>query len=209
MPNSGNKQTRSSPPQPVSTVSAAGPAAAAPAALGTPAFFPAFDRWGNLPVGEFDGMKAQCLMHAPLVEIKARFVQPFNTSTTRQGIWDSWMAHRQQMQPLGLSYATMIDGSFCTSKRDPNDLDVCLWFDANSYGSLTPAQERDLLRLLDQQACMRDFRLHMHIAKLYPVTHPRFIDTARDFAYWSRVFGFDRAGHPKSLLLVTDTGVLP
>jgi hypothetical protein len=98
---------------------------------------PKFDITGNLPLADhFGAAGLNSLIHPTLAEVKERFVAQVTGSLTRAKIWEGWMRHRSEIEKIGLSYATLVDGSFITDKVDPGDVDVCVLVDATEYNLL-------------------------------------------------------------------------
>jgi hypothetical protein len=174
---------------------------------------PAFDRHGNLPIGDLfkPGASRLSLLDVRLDEIKDRFVSGFPHSKTRQAIWDGWMLHRQAIEKFGLNYATLVDGSFVTSKQDPKDVDLCLLIEGADINALEASDRSSFVefgKLVDTNHTLPLYKCDTYLLPLYSIANPRFPLTPRGFTYWARVFGTDRKNQPKNFLLVTQRGVL-
>lgn len=170
---------------------------------------PAFDENGNLPIGDLFAMsEAHPVYYTTLRDTRQRLVDEFTDSRTRSPIWDGWMRHRENINALGLTYSTLINGSYCTTKLDPCDVDLCYLFDAAEINRL-PAPERSRLKeLFDVPACRENFTCDPYSVSVYPVQHFRFQSTVFWLSYWTRVFGVDRSGRSKSILMIGERGTL-
>jgi hypothetical protein len=174
---------------------------------------PAFDRHGNLPIGDLFSAGGQrlSLLDVSLQQIRTRFVDDFPHSKTRVKIWDGWMRHREELERFGIPYATMVDGSFVTAEQNPKDVDICLLMEAESINALESTDRHafsELGRLTDTTYTRPRFECDTYLLRLYRINSPRFALMPREFTYWARVFGTDRKNRPKNYLLVTQRGVL-
>lgn len=167
---------------------------------------PHFDVHGNLAVGQLFGRGAvhYSLSQAALHELHARFV----TSARRAAIWAGWMRHRQRLDQLPVPYLTLVDGSFTTHKHEPGDVDVCIVYDARVANALPPAAQGELRGLLDRNMAKTQHFMDLFVLPVYPFESPRFLSTLGQFSYWTRVFGIDRLGRQKGILVVNGGGVI-
>ena len=85
-----------------------------------------------------------------------------------------------------------IDGSFVTDKKEPNDIDVVLWY--NAVSTISPRELRTYRELKDSKLMMHHYRCDVYLVK-------NGNDTLRK--YWENWFGKDRTGHPKGIVRVT------
>jgi hypothetical protein len=118
------------------------------------------------------------------------------------------MQHRTRIEALGVPYSTLVNGSFATSAVDPADIDVCYLFDPERVDALEPSLQEEWGRLFDPQACKAEFRCDPYPLLYYPFGHQYFAITLQLLAYWTRVFGTDRDGRTKAILLVSEQGVM-
>lgn len=200
-PESRNRQ---SPPRAQASVAAsARPAQVARVPL------PPFDEHGNLPVGDLYVPGAhQSILHTTLSEIRQRFVIEVADSNTRPAIWNGWMEHRLAIESFGLTYSTWVNGSFCTNRLDPGDVDLCYFLEAAELDALVRQDRQRLLSLLAGPSCKAPYMCDVYAVPVFPSTHPNFALTVHHISYWTRVFGFDRNDYPKSILMVTERGTL-
>lgn len=80
--------------------------------------FDGFDKKGNLPYG---------LYNMTLDEIEEIFSK--NKSSKRQEIMKEYKKHLEELQKTGYYLDHWIDGSFTTTKENPNDIDTLTEFD--------------------------------------------------------------------------------
>jgi len=167
---------------------------------------PKFDKFGNVPVGDLFAKSGDPtptpLIRADLPTLHDRFVRDFPRSKTRQFVWDGWMNHRADLEHVGIRYATLVGGSFTTTKADPADVDLCIVFDAGDVALLNTVSRAELGRLTRTSETKPAYKCDVYPLPLYPLSNYRFGSTARDWNYWTRVYGFDRSGRPKAVFLV-------
>lgn len=167
---------------------------------------PAFDRFGNVPVGNLFPKPGEPLptglIRVTLSDFHSRFVAGVKNSKTRADIWDGWQRHRMDLEKIGIRFATLIGGSYTSSKIDPGDIDLCIIFDSEDVGSLNAADLAAFGKLMLNSHTKPTYRCDVFPLRLYPLANLRFGSTARDWNYWSRVYGFDRNGRPRAMFLV-------
>ena len=168
---------------------------------------PPFDIHGNLAVGDlFADGEHYSLAHVSLREIHDRFVA--GASARRKRIWSGWMHHRSEIERLGIRYATIVDGSFTTTKPEPEDVDLCILYDAEEVERLQPPTRSEFLRLVAGPSCKWDYFCDAYGLGVWPFRDQLFTLTLDRISYWTRAFGIDRQGRQKSFLFVTERGVL-
>jgi len=93
---------------------------------------PPLNQQGLLPVGVYD-----CTVE----EIKARFGS-FQASDRRPQLFEKLQTLISEAQSAGFARSLLIDGSFVTSKPDPNDVDLVLVLSPshNVFTDLPPTQ---------------------------------------------------------------------
>ena len=153
-----------------------------------PAPLPAFNGDGNLPPGDYWPSAA---------DFEARFVTVAGSST-RRAIYDGFTRHRGEIRRDGVADTApcLLNGSFTTSKTDPNDIDLVVEVDANTF--LASAR---LHRLLGGPVATPDYLCDAYPLLVFAPTHPSYqtvTDAGRD--YWRKWFGTDRGGNRKGLV---------
>jgi hypothetical protein len=170
---------------------------------------PAFDDQGNLPVGDlFDPASHRGMLRLGLPELKATFVDQMRGSSTRGTIWQGWMEHRRAIEAVGINYVTMVNGSCVTAKEDPNDVDLCILFNAHELVGLAASARTELTRLFNVPQCKLEYRCDAYAMAVVPAGNTAFPTLVHHLTYWARVFGKDRAGADKSFVLVDERGTI-
>lgn len=121
----------------------------------------------------------------------------FPDSFTRPAI----MTHLEQIvgriNGSGINGEIWVDGSFLTEKLNPEDVDVLLAVDANTYAGMSLAQ-RTFFRGFQAVSL---FPTH-HCDNYAAVIDPGRPDGAWLHAYWLRQFGFSRADEMKGIVTI-------
>jgi hypothetical protein len=93
---------------------------------------PLVDEQGFLPIG---------IHECSLAEIKTRFGS-FQGSDRRPELFDKLIGYLSEAKISGVVISVVIDGSFATSKPDPNDIDLVLELkgDHNFAADLSPVE---------------------------------------------------------------------
>lgn len=170
---------------------------------------PRFDTHGNLTVGQLftRGGAALSLVPASLDELHDRFVR--GGHARRAHVWNGWMRHRQLLDAMPVPYITLVNGSFTTTKPEPDDIDVCVLYEAEVVNAMAPPQQREFQEAMEHDRAKRDFAIDLYGVAVYHFVHPRFAETTlRNLTYWTRVFGIDRMGRQKSVVAVCGGGTL-
>lgn len=154
---------------------------------------PAFDARGYLPPGRHTATEA---------DVKAQFVDAFNTSLTRAQIYEGWVQHRKAVQDIAPIKSQWVNGSFVTAAVDPADVDVVTFFDASDVNAL-PRHRALVLRIL----MLDKYTSAFWGCDSYPLVEPHPTDPAhavfvqtRD--YWENQWGHDRNNVAKGFLEV-------
>lgn len=82
---------------------------------------PPFNEYGCLPEGIYD---------CTIEEAAERF-SSFQSGSQRQQLWDKFNEFIREAKACRLVDAMLVDGSFVTTKADPNDIDLVLVVSAN------------------------------------------------------------------------------
>lgn len=95
------------------------------------------------------------------------------------GLFATWAG---KMRTLGLTGTLWLDGSFLTSKSEPDDIDVVLWSPMQSQ-VLSSSQQTDVAGLLDKGAAKFLYGLDLYIEM------PNVLTIVQRQTYWTSVFG--------------------
>lgn len=152
-----------------------------------------FNQHGNL-----DG---DIVCVSSLNEINEFLVKPFENSTTRKRNFDNFILFLKIID-TSLFTKIWIDGSFCSKKNDPNDIDLVF------FTKMLTIEEYNYLRHLSDQ---REFFKISHNVDYYFLTDITLIpateenlevykQTGERQKYWKQFFGADRKGNPKGII---------
>jgi hypothetical protein len=97
--------------------------------------------WQVLPPG---------IHSASVAEIRAVFVDGIQSSV-RDERFECWQAWRAAVGAIINVEREFVDGSFVTSRANPNDLDLAVWVDAEEYFSLSAGKRKAMLRLTGEE----------------------------------------------------------
>lgn len=141
-------------------------------------------------------------MHRWNVEsIAFHFVEQVPGTKTRPEIWAGFHELRNCMTLLGLTVEQWVDGSFTTTRTDPNDIDVANFFDPDQVDALEDAQAKMLKVYVRGKITRQICRCDSYFAIKVPEEHPLrdAFETAQ--AYWIDKFSTDRNDMPKGIVV--------
>lgn len=129
-------------------------------------------------------------------ELENHFLGEFVESNTRPALIIGLRAFLSALRRVGVVFEVWLDGSFCTKKLNPNDVDLVVFADEHDLNRLDPAAQRYLAGLLDRTTSRRQFGCDVLFA-------PSGDMNLR--SYWRGWYGFDRQEQPKGMakLVVT------
>ena len=127
-------------------------------------------------------------------ELAAKLVHPFVGSRTRRALLDGLQAFFIGLRSADVAFEVWLDGSFCTNKFDPNDIDLVVFADPDALNRLDPARQTLLSGLLDRTNARRQFGCDVLFASSNdPIMR----------SYWRGWYGFDRSEQPKGIICLT------
>jgi len=127
-------------------------------------------------------------------ELAAKLVHPFVGSRTRRALLDGLQAFFIGLRSADVAFEVWLDGSFCTNKFDPNDIDLVVFADPDALNRLDPARQTLLSGLLDRTNACRQFGCDVLFASSNdPIMR----------SYWRGWYGFDRSEQPKGIICLT------
>lgn len=139
-------------------------------------------------------------------EFYETFVDGFPTSQRRKIIADALLEFSQDVFAFGIPFEFWIDGSYATTKINPNDADIILFFQyehmiaINSYLADFRSKYANLLDIYFAYAKSPENE------KILPPDVYQTIINNRN--YWRGQFGFDRKDTPKGIIRVNCTSIL-
>jgi len=148
-----------------------------------------------------EGYLTPGLHHWKVETLGFHFVEQMPRSRTRPEIWRGFGELRDCLVALGLTAEQWIDGSFTTTKADPNDLDVANFLDPDQVEGL-PESSRKLLKAYVSGPLTRHLcRCDSYFAVKVPEAHPLRAEFEKIHAYWLETFGTDRRDTPKGIVV--------
>ncbi len=116
-------------------------------------------------------------------EIESIFVSSFPESLRRPLLFSNLNNYLKILERLDLSFTIWVDGSFLTTKSEPEDIDIVVLFDPLQVNNLTEDQENAFLLISDNSISRSRFLIDAYFVN----------KTNRDQkAYWRGLFGFLR-----------------
>lgn len=130
------------------------------------------------------------------------FVEQMPHSTTRGPIWNGFAELQGCFAALALNVEHWVDGSFTTTKTDPNDLDIANFFDPDQIDAL-PDEHEPMLRAYVRGKTTRQIcHCDSYFAIKVPEDHPLREDFETAYNYWLDKFGTDRNDVPKGIVVM-------
>jgi len=161
---------------------------------------PDFNEHGVLPSGDYFPTNAA---------FESRFVYSGDPAI-RQPVYEGWIKHRQQLMMDGLAESSrqLVNGSFTTSKPDPNDIDIAVEFrvDGDMFENLLPTSP--IVRLLRGSKLKEHYKCEAYPIFCLPSDHHLYESvTLESIRYWTKWFGPTRENIPKGRVWTTVGGL--
>lgn len=115
-----------------------------------------------------------------LLELHQLTVSEFPNSQRRPRLFASLQIYLELLEGTGLKAEVWIDGSYMSSKAEPDDIDLVVCFDPGSARALSAEAQQQARTLLDTRIVGSRFNLH-----LFRIRN----DDAAAVDYWSKLFG--------------------
>ena len=151
-----------------------------------------FDTNGRLPAG---------LHNYDIKDFVSQFVDGFPTSISRRLIFESMVEFFKEIVSTGIPYEFWVDGSYATTKINPNDADIVVFLQYPQYITLSPqftnlrAKYKGYLDIYFQLAASKENQKILSPGDFNKVTNNR--------NYWRGQFGFDREDNPKGIICIS------
>lgn len=179
-----------------------------------------FDRHGNLEGG---------IIQSNMTDLKENLVDLFSTSTTRNRNFNSFLELISFLKSEGLLEGVSciwVDGSFCTTKVDPNDIDLIILLKPYNKNAIIIDQNQQLIRemFIDKYLDIYmtyDSKFLQDRAYIEKVVQDLIVDNSEyneeeikgmvvnscdkidyQMKYWMGQFGFDRNQRSKGLISI-------
>lgn len=135
-----------------------------------------------------------------LTECKSLLVDSFPTSTTRLTNWNNFLQYRADLIKLiGGEIQQWVDGSFCTHKENPNDIDVVSFIDSDKFVNEIRFFDMNFSHGYPKTA----YNIDGYIVPIFPEGDTRRHITVDRVNYWTKWFGHDRQENPKGIVEIT------
>lgn len=130
------------------------------------------------------------IIETDLDEFEREFVDNFDENSTRYEIFERYLNYVNALKEVfEEDFIQWIDGSFVTTKINPNDIDLVSIIPFEIYEANL---ERIVNELIAHNARMI-YGVDAYIVPNYPQDHKRHIITQADLIYWKDLFGNTRA----------------
>lgn len=152
---------------------------------------PSFDALGN-PIPPM-------LQAMAFSEFEQSHVTEHPTSLTRAQIFSRYQHYLRDFRTaIGVSFSQWVDGSFTTSKLDPQDIDVINFV---PFEAASDQQIVELAKFKKSGGSREEYQVDAHIVQVYPADDRRFQFTQLYMNQWAADFGFDKnSGQPKTVV---------
>ncbi|MHA0035014.1 DUF6932 family protein [Deinococcus sp. PESE-13] len=148
------------------------------------------------------GYLAPGLHNWTCVDFKLRLVDGFSGSRTRLQIFNGFMLLRLELLKFVKLGHQIVDGSYCTHKTDPNDVDVVTFLDLDELNGLDAAAQDSLQNLFKGPNSKGEFYTDSYLVWSVPEGHQLYPEYLQSRRYWLGQFGFDRQEVPKGLVVL-------
>lgn len=155
-----------------------------------------FDVSGKLPAG---------LHSYTIEEFIAQFVDGFPTSMRRKTIFDAMVEFLKELNASGIPYEFWVDGSYTTTKINPNDADIVVFLQIPQYNALGP-QFGDLRNKYRANLDLY-FAVAISDENRKMVDSRTFLNITNQRNYWRGQFGFDREDKPKGIVCLSSVSL--
>ncbi|EMS79191.1 DUF6932 family protein [Desulfotignum phosphitoxidans] len=142
-----------------------------------------FDENGNLPPGFHDWS---------LSEIKENLVKNFSSDSNRGKLFSGYCRLRDEMISIDLQFEHWIDGSFCTQKIKPNDIDMLSIIPAENIEKLNSTEKNKLVSCVNGPISKEQYCCDSYMLAAVPENHPNYQLFHKMHMYWYGEFGLDR-----------------
>jgi len=150
---------------------------------------PDFNEHGNIPIGEFE---------PTLPEFRTRFVDDFNTSTTREDLYKNYINYNLFLSTFNVAEKEWVPGSFTSAKIDPEDVDLLIYIDGIRL--ITGGEENDFWTIFDPNEIFFTYNCHIQLIVQYPDGDIRNEHYRHKREYFESCFKKDRSDRPRGII---------
>ena len=137
---------------------------------------------------------------ATFVEFETIFVTGIASSRTRLPIYRGYRRFHDDLVDLDVGTHQWINGSYVTTKVDPNDIDLVTHCDGKRLDNLSPQTQRIVRELFDRDLARARYTCHSFCVPHYPKGHPKYDGVQSSIEYWRNWFGRTRQSVPKGFV---------
>jgi hypothetical protein len=158
---------------------------------------PEFDENGNLPSG---------VLNSSIQDFEIHFIVNFKDSSTRPEIFKGYLKYCDKLLPLNIAFKQWINGSFTTSKINPNDIDFVTYIDALKLDENLEIQKK-ISEICNPEETKKEFLCDVYFIPVFPQEIPELYRYTIDRVnYWRKWFGYDRNNNSKGIIELEFTG---
>ncbi len=140
-----------------------------------------------------------------LDELRELCVAGFPLSKSRPAIMEGLEKFVCILNDYSIEGEIWINGSFMTSKIEPNDVDIIVRMTSNFVDGLTDEQYM-VIEWIDSDAPYSELKCDSYSHIEYPDGHPDYWKGEYMYAYWMRQWGFDRENGMKGIAVIRLAG---
>lgn len=129
-----------------------------------------------------------------LNSLEDKLLKPFDEKRTRAYLCNRLRELISELRKFKISMIIWIDGSFCSLKPNPSDIDIVIFFDTSQINLLDGTSFDNLLSFLNN----RDILRARYGCDL-------FFEDMKDenrYHYWRSLFGFNQLNEPKGFIQI-------
>ena len=136
-------------------------------------------------------------------EFKISFVDSFPDSKSRTIIFSGYCRYQKELiQTARADVTQWVNGSWTTTKPDPNDMDLVnlIPHDCLLDNTLQSIYQK---RLTSNNGSSQTYNVDAYIVVILPETDPRYtVLTKEPLEYWHKWWGHDRQDNPKGYIVL-------
>lgn len=124
-------------------------------------------------------------------QLNNHFLSKFPNSNTRASLLSGLSRYIELLKNVGIPLEIWLDGSFTTTKIDPNDIDLVIFASENDVNNLSDEYKNLLLSLINRL----DIKKRFGCDTLFSIAEDKDMRS-----YWRGWYGFDRNEFPKGIV---------
>ena len=155
---------------------------------------------GNVVDFETNGMLPGGLHEYSFEQFMRQFVDGFPASQRRKEISKTLVAFAKEIYTFGIPYEFWIDGSYVTTKVNPNDADVVIFLQVPAANRLFPIYDSIRQKYYPWLDIYFAYAASPENQKVLSPKDYQTVINQRN--YWRGQFGFDRSDNPKGVVKI-------